>query len=35
MSTPRIFFSYASEDKFWVEAFRRSTGFLSVGVVRV
>ncbi len=35
MSAPRIFFSYASEDKFWVEAFQRSTGFGNVGVVRV
>jgi len=35
MSTPSIFFSYASEDKFWVEAFRKSTGFANVGVVRV
>ena len=35
MSTPRIFFSYASEDKFWVDAFQKSTGFANVGVVRV
>jgi formylglycine-generating enzyme required for sulfatase activity len=35
MSAPRIFFSYASEDKFWVEAFQKSTGFANVGVVRV
>ncbi len=35
MSTPRIFFSYASQDKFWVEAFQKSAGFANVGVVRV
>jgi hypothetical protein len=33
--TPRIFFSYANEDKYWVEAFQKSTGFANVGVVRV
>jgi len=35
MPTPRIFFSYASQDKFWIEAFKKSTGFANVGVVRV
>jgi TIR domain len=35
MSTPRIFFSYASEDKFWVEGFQKSVGFANVGLVRV
>jgi len=32
---PRIFFSYASEDGYWVEAFRKSTAFKSIGGVRV
>jgi hypothetical protein len=32
---PRIFFSYASEDGFWVEAFKKSTAFRSLGVVRI
>jgi hypothetical protein len=32
---PRIFFSYASEDGFWVEAFEKSTAFKNIGVVRV
>jgi hypothetical protein len=32
---PRIFFSYASEDGYWVEAFRNSTAFKSIGGVRV
>ena len=32
---PRIFFSYASEDGFWVEAFKNSTAFKSIGVVVV
>jgi TIR domain len=32
---PRIFFSYAGEDKFWVQGFKKSTGFENVGVVRV
>ncbi len=27
MAAPRIFFSYASEDGFWVEAFKNSKGF--------
>ena len=35
MSALRIFFSYASEDKFWVDAFQRSSAFANVGVVRV
>jgi hypothetical protein len=32
---PRIFLSYASEDKYWVQAFLASVAFQSVGVVRV
>ena len=32
---PRVFFSYASEDGFWVEAFKKSTAFKSVGLVRI
>jgi hypothetical protein len=32
---PRIFFSYASEDGYWVEAFKKSTAFKSIGCVRV
>ena len=31
----RIFFSYASEDKYWVDAFQRSAGFANVGNVQV
>ena len=33
--TPQIFFSYASEDKYWVEAFRKSVAFENVGAARV
>src|SRR5579871_1564947 len=32
---PRIFLSYASEDKYWVEAFRKSVAFENVGAARV
>jgi hypothetical protein len=32
---PRIFFSYAGEDGYWVEAFRKSTAFKSIGSVHV
>jgi hypothetical protein len=32
---PRIFFSYASEDGYWVDAFKKSTAFKSIGGVRV
>jgi hypothetical protein len=33
---PRVFFSYASEDGFWVEAFKKSTAFRSaIGLVRI
>ena len=32
---PRIFLSYASEDKYWVKAFQESPAFEGVGVVRI
>ena len=32
---PRIFFSYASEDSYWVDAFKNSKAFKNIGVVRV
>ena len=32
---PRIFLSYASEDKFWVRAFQGSVAFENVGVAQV
>src|SRR6516165_7848513 len=32
---PRIFLSYASEDKYWVKAFQASFAFEGIGVVRV
>ena len=35
MPAPRVFFSYASEDGFWVEAFKESRAFKSIGAVKV
>jgi hypothetical protein len=32
---PRVFLSYASEDKYWVNAFQTSLAFQGIGVVRV
>ena len=32
---PRIFFSYASEDRYWVDAFKDPTWFGAVGNVKI